>query len=210
MDKDSKEVLLDLGLKDKELVVLMDHHFKYIQLYQVFKGSPETTLKSIITLLEGSAEDYVVDLIQELDDHISAFTSVANKIINRAAKEIINLIKIRFVLFILFDRLLGLYDLSFQGVTGKDNPVLYIGNPVASVADFYQYQFILRAYEQEFMFSITPTSSGTANTTSIDKIKDLEVKIHIDNLTRPNKTTTWYTHIGQLKNFIDRVFTYIK
>lgn len=211
MKKDSKEVLLDLGLKDLELVSLMNYHFKYTYLYRVVDSSDlAMILNSIITLLEKSTEDYLTELLQELDDNIVGFTSVVNRTINKVAKKIINFIKIRFVLFILLDRLLGLYDLSSQRVTGKDKPVLYIGNPTASVTDFYQYQFILRAYGQEFMFSITPTYYGTAKTTSIDKVKDLEVKLRIDNLTRPSNATAWYAHVGQLKDFIDRVLTYIK
>lgn len=210
MEKDSIEVLLDLGLKDLELMSLINYPFKYTTLYRVSKGVPDTALKNIIALLESSTEDYLTELLQELDDNIVGFTSVVNRTINKVAKKIINFIKIRFVLFILLDRLLGLYDLSSQGVTGKDKPVLYIGNPTASVTDFYQYQFILRAYGQEFMFSITPTYTGTSTTTSVDRIKELEVKLRIDNLTRPSNTTAWYAHVGQLKDFIDRVLTYVK
>lgn len=211
MKKDSKEVLLDLGLKDLELVSLMNYHFKYTYLYQVVDSSDSAmVLNSIITLLEESTEDYVVDLIQELDDHISSFTSVANKIINKVAKEIINLIKVRYVLFILLDKLAGLYDLSSQGVTGKDEPVLYISTPTAAVTCFQDYTFTLRAYEAEFYIRILPTYSGTAKTTSIDKVKDLEVKIEIENLTRPGGNGSWYAHVYDLKPTIDKILSYQK
>ena len=211
MKKNSKEVLLDLGLKDIELISLMKYHFKYTYLYQVADSSDSAmVLNSIITLLEESTEDYLTELLQELDDHIVGFTSVVNRTVNKVAKEIINLIKIRFVLFILLDKLIGLYDLSSQGVTGKDEPVLYISNPTAAVTCFQDYTFTLRAYEAEFYIKILPTYYGTAKTTSIDKVKDLEVKLHIDNLTRPSNPTAWYAHVGQLKDFIDRVLTYVK
>ena len=211
MKKDSKEVLLDLGLKDLELVSLMNYHFKYTYLYRVVDSSDSAmVLNSIITLLEESTEDYVVDLIQELDDHISSFTSVANKIINKVAKEIINLIKVRYVLFILLDKLAGLYDLSSQGVTGKDEPVLYISTPTAAVTCFQDYTFILRAYEAEFYIKILPTYSGTAKTTSMDKVKDLEVKIEIENLTRPGGHGSWYAHMYDLKSTIDKILSYQK
>lgn len=204
MEKDSKEVLLDLGLKDLELISLMNYHFKYTTINKVsIGGAPAVTLTDIIGVLEKSTEAYIVDLIQDLDYNIGVFTFEANKNKNKVAKDIIKFIKIRLVLFILLDKLLGLYDLSLQGVTGKDKPVLAIGNPTACVFDFYQYQFILKAYKCEFFINMVPTYSGTARTTFIDKIKDLELKVNIENLTRPNKAVVWYTHVNNLSEAIN-------